>query len=307
MSRGDYVGKLINQHLTGSALSFATQRSDLTSDHIYFENLRALSEMCMTRFEWLNLPMTISSRYIEKKLFYNGCVVFFKDDPTKSNALLALEGSGVGMVNQNEEYIKYKITAPSYRSIRNLSSSEAAPVYSNPSRVPDVMLATLFANRLTTLDVTFDVNAVNVRRTRVLVADENESMTMNAVHDSINRGDPVIKLRRPLDTKQVDTIDLGVSASSLADIHIARQRLWADAMTRLGIDNANQDKKERMVADEVGANDAQIGAMRQVALNERKEACKLINRRFNTNIDVRYREMTTDIGSGDMTTESEDV
>jgi hypothetical protein len=61
-------------------------------------------------------------------------------------------------------------------------------------------------------------------------------------------------------------------------------------MTFLGINNSNQDKRERLVADEVAANDQQISAARNSAMGARKYACEQINKRFGLDISVEWNE-----------------
>ena len=59
-------------------------------------------------------------------------------------------------------------------------------------------------------------------------------------------------------------------------------------MGLLGINHANQDKKERLVSSEVGANDEQVDAMKNVALNSRQRAAKQINDMFGLSVSVDY-------------------
>jgi hypothetical protein len=68
-----------------------------------------------------------------------------------------------------------------------------------------------------------------------------------------------------------------------------KHNLWNEVMTYLGIGNAKQDKKERLVADEVAANDEQIESSREVMLKARQLACDKINNMFNLSISVDYR------------------
>ena len=63
-----------------------------------------------------------------------------------------------------------------------------------------------------------------------------------------------------------------------------------EVFTDLGINNANMDKRERMVANEVEANNEQVKASEDVMLKAREQACKEINRIFGTNISVRRRD-----------------
>lgn len=295
----DYVKELMGQALTGVGAQFIANYADNDHRVQYAENYRALAEMARSRFEWTGLPDTVSSRYIEKALFEYGTVVFFRDSPETTNAFFALRGNGYGRKNMYDEFTRFQITAPNFKSKR-VTTDEAVPVYSNASRVSDTTLCALYADRLTELDVTFDVNAEQVRRTRIIVSDANERLTDENINDAVRRGDPFVTLARDLDPRKFAAFDMGVEPKNLIDLHIARQRIWADIMTRLGIDNANQDKKERLVSDEVDSNNAQIGALRQSPLDERKEAVKLIKRRWPdefADLDVRYRQMTVDVGS----------
>jgi hypothetical protein len=84
-------------------------------------------------------------------------------------------------------------------------------------------------------------------------------------------------------------MDLGIDANVIEKLHILKVRQWNECMGYLGINNANQDKKERLVADEVDANNEQVAASRNVALNARQEACGLINKLYGLNVSVDFR------------------
>ena len=72
-------------------------------------------------------------------------------------------------------------------------------------------------------------------------------------------------------------------------IQIQKHQLWNEVMTFLGVNNANQDKKERLVDDEVQANNEQVKICLDVMLKARQSACSEINRIFGTNIKVSAR------------------
>jgi hydroxypyruvate isomerase len=106
----------------------------------------------------------------------------------------------------------------------------------------------------------------------------------------------------------VQLVDLGVDTDALVNIHIVRTREWNECMGLLGIANANQDKKERLVAAEVGANDEQSDMMRYVNLNARRMACEQINTMFpklnvsveyNTDVDKTAQALTTSENAND--------
>ena len=60
-------------------------------------------------------------------------------------------------------------------------------------------------------------------------------------------------------------------------------------MGLLGINFANQDKRERLVSAEVGANDEQIDAMKSVILAERQRAVRQMNDKFGLSVDIKLR------------------
>ena len=67
-------------------------------------------------------------------------------------------------------------------------------------------------------------------------------------------------------------------------------QIWNEAMTYLGISNVDMHKKERLLNDEVTRNMGSTVASRYSRLEARKQACKEINKMFNLDIDVEYRE-----------------
>ena len=82
---------------------------------------------------------------------------------------------------------------------------------------------------------------------------------------------------------------LGIDPMNLPNLMIAKSKLWNECMGLLGINNANQDKKERLVAAEVGANDDQVQATRNVALNARQIAAQQISDRYGLTVTVDFK------------------
>lgn len=67
-----------------------------------------------------------------------------------------------------------------------------------------------------------------------------------------------------------------------------KQAILRECMTLLGIENANMDKKERLVSDEVNANNQQVIASRNIWFSERKKAIEELNKKFNLNASVEF-------------------
>ena len=72
-------------------------------------------------------------------------------------------------------------------------------------------------------------------------------------------------------------------------LQVQKMNIWNECLTYLGINNANTDKKERLISNEVDANDQLVEACGDIMLKARKEACERINKLFGTNISVERR------------------
>jgi len=90
-----------------------------------------------------------------------------------------------------------------------------------------------------------------------------------------------------VDSLNVLDITAPFVADKLADL---KHDIWNDALSFLGIDNANTDKRERLVKDEVNANNSFVDFNALYMLQAREIACKEINVMFGCNVSVKRRE-----------------
>jgi hypothetical protein len=89
----------------------------------------------------------------------------------------------------------------------------------------------------------------------------------------------------------VQALDVGAHPETLPKLLETKSKTWNECMGLLGLNNANQDKKERLVTDEVSANDEQVMASRNIHLKARKAAADKINKMFGLNISVKFDPM----------------
>lgn len=165
----------------------------------------------------------------------------------------------------------------------------AVPIWANFIRVPDLDLIRIYASRLAWLDRTLEINAKNARRNKVLKAPQNMSLSVQNFAKQADQGTEYIQVAGAMqDMEFIEALDLGVNPDSYDKLSILRTRVWNECMTLLGIDSANQDKKERLVAAEVSANDSQTDSFRFVALNARRQACEAISECFGVKVTVDY-------------------
>jgi len=274
---------------------------------------RNLAELAINRFKYENLPDSVDARFLEICLLFNGLIVWYWDEDY--DKLLAVRGSGVGAINFYDNPISFNTIGPGNQIIAgNISGATYKPkiisayipaadaeineekrkrkavgMYPNALRVPDIDIIMIYSTRLGTIDRTLEINTKNARRNKVLTSNFNSQLSIANVSRQQDEGVEVIQVKDGFRAEEViNTLDLGILPESYDKLSILRARWWNEAMGLLGIDNANQDKKERLVAAEVGANDAQTDSMRFVALNARRQALEYINDIWGTNITVEY-------------------
>jgi len=248
--------------------------------------LRILSELAMNRFKWSGMPDTVDVRYLEMQLFYSARCIFYFDN--RVDQYLALAGTPAGVINMYQNPTKFNVYGPNFAS-RTLTKDEAVPIWANYLRMPDQDVVRIYAGKLSQIDMTIEINMASARRTRVAVIDENTQLSADNINRQINEGVGLIKVTSAGLGTVATAIDLGIDPKSLEALSILRSRLWSEVMGLLGIDNANQDKKERLVSGEVEANAEQVSSMKHVNLNARRKAAYDIGRMFSElNVSVDY-------------------
>ena len=98
---------------------------------------------------------------------------------------------------------------------------------------------------------------------------------------------------------------LNTSSPYLLDkLQQQKRELFNELLSFLGINNNNVEKRERLIVDEVNANNEFILVNLEHMYEERKKACDLINAKFGTNIEVKKREVYLDGELHDRTEET---
>lgn len=275
---------------------------------------RVITGIAVSRFKWEGLPKSVDPRFLEMCLFYHGLAVVYKDN--EYDKILAVRGAGAGWINMLDNPVSFQVIGPGAKfkgddaigmaqfynktipafmpaihwdAPQEENEKRAVPVWANDIRMPDTDIAQIYASRLAWTDRTLEINTKNARRTKFLKGDQNTKLSLLNINRAVDQGDEVVLVTGAAqDMSFVEALDMGVGAESFEKLHIFRTRSWNECMGLLGIENANQDKKERLVAAEVSANDGQTDSIRFMNLNARKYAAEQMNRAFDLQVSVEY-------------------
>jgi hypothetical protein len=261
--------------------------AEVTVEYIQAMLERIVGELCVNRFNWQGLPDSIDTRFMEVTLYNHALVIVFKDNVTGMLlAARATPGTGYDMNNNPLSYRLQPLqtgTLPQHLRNLELSARQVVPVWANAFRIPDYDVVQFYSSRLAQTERTIDINLKAARHTKILAYDENMQMTAQNINRMLENGDFSVSVTKQMGeelSKVIQVLDMGVHPEQIERLSVVRDRFWGNLMGLLGINNANQDKKERLVASEVEGNDDQVGNFRRINLNWRQKAADQIMRKW---------------------------
>lgn len=262
----------------------------------YGQYMAILKQIAISMFDWKNLPDSVDARYLEIALFYNGAGLYFNDEVMGNLALNMIfngEFSVYGEPVSRRAFSRYN----QYQKI--LDKNDSVIIWNNLDRTPTFPIIDMFARRLYNIDRTIDVN-VNAQKTPTLIrCDEKQRLTLVNAYKEMDGNSPVIYADKSFDPSSITT--LKTDAPYVADkLYELKSNLWNEALTYLGIPNANVMKRERLIKDEVLRSLGGTMANRYSRLQARQEAVEKINRMFGTNIEVGIKEEIEDMRNVDL-------
>lgn len=255
------------------------------NNETYLQYVRRLTELSTSMFEWKNLPDTCDERFLEMTLFNNGAAVFFKDEVL---GFLALEVTLSGRWNVYRIPIDRRAYASNMYN-KELNIDNSVIIWNNYIRTNSILDVKMFARRLTELDRAIDVNCRAQKHPVLILATEQQRLTMLNVYKEYDGNEPVIFGDKNIDLNGITSINTGAPFVS-QQLYELKNQYWNEALTYLGISNVSFQKKERMISDEVMRAQGGTIASRYSRLEMRRKACKEINKMFDLNIEVNYRE-----------------
>lgn len=259
------------------------QSSEL-NNKTYIDYYNRLMELALNVFEWENLPPSVDERFLELTLYEMGYCLYFNDEIIGNLALTCTIGGQLDVYRIPVLRRAYAVNG--YNKM--CSTKDSVLIFNNYLHTPTQLTIELFARRLYEIERAIDVNVKAQKTPTLILSSEQQRLTMQNLYMQYDGNEPFIFGDKNMDIEGIKS--LKTDAPFVADkLEILKHQIWNEALTFCGIENSNQDKKERLVSDEVGSNYGNIEAQRNVMLNVRKQACKKINAMFGTNIDVHFR------------------
>lgn len=280
--------------------------SMIVNNETYLDYLDRLRLVATSLFTWDGLDEVAgvgASRFLEQSLFDNGRACFVQDPKLGYMALKVNPSDKLNIYN-----LPIKVQAWSIGYTKQYKFDDIVYIMNNELQMPTSKTLSLMAYRLYETERTIDINLI-AQKTPVLIEGENKQMlTLKNLYEQYTGNIPIIfgnkeyQLNNRLNVLKTDSPYL------IDKLELHKHEIWNEALTYLGINNANTDKKERLITDEVNANDELITFYLNCFYKTRKKACDEINEKFfNGEEKVRIKINNDDLKKYIDSLENEEV
>lgn len=256
------------------------------NDWTFIQYYNRLVDLCISQFEWINLPATCDRRFLELTLMADGMAVFFRDEIM---GYLSLQC----MISGPLDVYRIPILRRAYASngyqmpLDNLNS---VLIFNNSLHTNSQLDIEMYAWRLYEVQRAIDTNIKLQKTPKIVKCSENQRLTIINLFKQYEGNYPFIFADKAMDLKGLESID--IAAPYVADkLMVIKQQIWDEAMTYLGIANTNTSKRERLNTSEISVGMGDVEAQRYTRLMEREIAVERINAMFGLDLDVKYKQV----------------
>lgn len=256
----------------------------LMNNQTYIDYLERMKKICLSLFEWENLPPSMNARFLEMCLYYNGQGAMLYDDDYGYINTMASDGGYINIYGLPTEVTCYSYRFNQRRSLYMSDTGEEKGkecilVMNNYERIPTQVMCTLFAYRLAEAQRTADVN-IKAQRTPVLITtDQKQYFTLKKMYEEYDGNTPAIFADKNVispDALKALKTDAPFIVNDIMDY---KREIWNEFLTTLGISNLSE-KRERLISNEVDSNNELVNLNLQSQLIPRKEACNQFNEKY---------------------------
>ena len=256
-------------------------------------------------------------RYFRKYLFQKAISVFkwqLPDEWDKDYFLYTLFGLGYIAIVDTDQYgvicqggalggynLYYR---PSYIMITNpliqgtITANidiDCALIKLQPDYSSIMDLVGYYADQLALAAESMGINLLNVKSGTVFGAESKaKAESYKKMYDTLSDGDPAVVIDKKLldDTGKPTWFPFTQHIKEsyvVTDILSDMRKIEAMFDTEIGIPNANTDKRERLITDEVNANNAETATRCELWLETLRKGIDKANKMYKLNIEVGWR------------------
>ena len=281
------------QNLVANYFSVNPKNVDGLNNTSYFYYRNQLYLKIFSLFTFENLPDTWDIDYLRDNLFRNGIMACVEKDGV--NYCLTCGYSGINVYNKPTKVMISNTVLGTFERTIHEDCELLYINYLNGHFLSCDRLVNRYALLLAQCDGSLNVNLINSRVAHVFIGESDAQIkSYKKMYDEISNGKPCAFIKNskngtPLDNSKLDV--LNVKNTYVAnDILVTKRTIMNEFLTEIGINNANTNKKERLVTDEVNVNDEETNALLMLWKDTMSQCFDRINKMFNSSIKVKINE-----------------
>lgn len=281
-----------------SYASEANYRNDLA----YWNILSLLILKALERYEYEGLPDEVDVRMLELSMIMNGTALIGRDPVYGLMSLRCspdgnlnvngynVGGYGTGLNGYNRHFNFYIKGDEKLPTTTTKGEADAVMFMDNAMKYPFYWRLQEKAMQLADTQRSLDVIARMLKAPLIITADKKTVPDIVNVLQKIDTNIPYIVGLNALPYDTMKTLDTGVKPESLSVLYDYYCNLQSQADELIGINgNPEQNKKERMLVDEVNSNNMRTGVLAKEGLKWRKWALDNFNAWTGSHATVKLK------------------
>lgn len=280
----DYINAEVSQH---SPSTVHTKNTELQR---FFA--RYLLQKAMSVFKW-DLPETWDRDYFLYVLYGIGYIAVLNTDKYG----VIPQQCGLDGYNIFYQPKRALVTNPLLKGLRSLDiGTQCTLIKLQPDYGSVMDLVGFYADMMALTAETAGVNLVNSRLSYVFFGkNKNTAESQKKLFDRVASGEPATFVDTALYDVQSGNpswipFQQNVGQNYIAGDALADLRKWEMMFdTDVGIPNANTDKKERLISDEVNANNVEVTSKADLWLDQLQKSFAQTSKMFGVKLGVEWR------------------
>lgn len=238
------------------------------------------------RFEFSGIPDTWDMDYMLTALFIDG--LFCITDTDMGVLPLQCGVTGVNVFNHPTEAI---IANPVLGNLRRIIDEDCAIVKLQFDYRGVGYMLDRYSVLLSMCDSAISVNLLNSKVTFIgLASSKAQSESMKKMYDMISMGEPAVFVNEDAINQEKFFFNNVKQNFVAEDVQILKRKIVNEFLSEIGINNANLDKRERLNAEEVNANNEEMYCNVEHWLENIAEGLDSANRLYDMGLGVKLKD-----------------
>ena len=255
--------------------------------------MKYLIQKVMSVYEFENIPDNWNTSYFMYCLYCLGFIAVINVDKYGIIPQHCMLGGRVGLYYQPTRAV---VTNSLFKKSYNLLiDKECTLIKLQPNYSGIMDIISFYASMMALCAESSAINLINTKLAYVYMSDDkNKAQSFKKMHDEITTGNPAVFIDKKLFNED-GSPNWILFNQNLKNTYISNDILleltkWEDKFnTEIGIPNANTEKRERLIQDEVNANNIDTISKATLWLETIREGLEKTNKLFGTNIKVKFR------------------